>query len=249
MCKPRRALPAMLNSSCRQAGVTLIELMIAGVIGVIVLAALVTVYSTTATHSSRHLQDSHLHQQMHGMLHYMTDDIRRAGYWHFDPDTETPTGNLFQAENNRIRTDAWPGETTGSCILYSYDLDQDGLIGVGRCAGRECAPGTDSDNVEQFGFRLRNRQLQSRYGGHSFQCDTGYWQSLSDPDIEILAIEFIINTHCVNLNAPNSACQANRSSLNIRLVEIYLQAQLQDQPDTRLTLRQPVHVRNDYLVE
>jgi type II secretory pathway component PulJ len=162
---------------------------------------------------------------------------------------QSPVNNPFQTGNNRLRTGEWPQENARSCILYSYDLDEDGRVGIGRCPNTVCAAETDSDNVEQFGFRLRERKLQSRYAGHSFQCDNGNWQAVSDPNIEITALEFTLSTHCVNLRSANADCQPNAPSLNSRSVAIHLQGQLQNQPDTRITVRQSVHIRNDLLVE
>ncbi len=186
----------------RQAGVTLVELMIASSITLFALSALLTVYSATARHSSRQLQQAHLHQQLHATLQLLTRDLRRSGYWHFDPRLHSPVENPFTRPDNRLRIGAYPGEPAGSCILLAYDLDQDGRVGKGH-----------EDTVEQFGYRLRNGLLQSRYGGRSFSCDSGYWQAVTDPSIEISQLTFTQHSNCTNLNDPEQNCAPDDAQL------------------------------------
>ena len=70
----------MLKQHSLQGGMTLIELMIASVIALIALSSVITVYSATANHSSQQLQQAHLHQQLHGLLHLINNDLKRASY-------------------------------------------------------------------------------------------------------------------------------------------------------------------------
>ena len=70
----------MLNRYCLQRGMTLIEVMIAGVIALIALSSVLTVYSATANHSTQQLQQAHLHQQLGGVMHLVSSDLKRAGY-------------------------------------------------------------------------------------------------------------------------------------------------------------------------
>jgi len=230
-----------------QQGVTLIELMIASVISLIILSAILTVYSITARHSSRQLQAAHLHQQLHGLMHLLASDIRRAGYWGFDPALQNPGDNPFQNTANALRIDAYRDEAAGSCIVLAYDLDQDGNVGVGTCGKKACAPETDDDNVEQFGFRLRAGSVQSRYGGAGMSCDSGYWQSLTDSNIEITHLEFTQHASCSNLLKPEHPCAPGMPQLIQQSVEIRLRGRNRDLPGSELDLGLWVRVRNDQL--
>ena len=59
----------MLIRQHRQLGATtLVELMIAAVITLIILSAVLTVYSASARHGSQLLQQAHLHQQLHALI-------------------------------------------------------------------------------------------------------------------------------------------------------------------------------------
>ena len=237
----------MLTLRRRQVGVTLIELMIASVIAMIILSAVLTVYSATSLHSSQHLQRSHLHQQLRSLMHLMSRDLRRAGYWKFDPHLRPPSDNPFQNGINQLRISALTGETPDSCILFSYDLDADGLVGVGQCSGSACGNETDDDNVEQFGFRLRDTRIQSRFGGIGFECDTGYWQTVNDANIEITQLAFIRHLHCLNLFDKEQACSPGTPSLLQQAIELKLSGQIHNQPETVMTLNHWIHIRNDLL--
>lgn len=238
----------MLDRTPRQRGVTLIELMIASAIGLITIAAVITVYAATARHSTEQLQAAHLHQQLFGLLHLIGTDIRRAGYWRFDTSTQSASDNPFMTGENRLRAQAYPDERDNSCILFAYDLDKDGRVGIGRCNSGSCSDGTDADNVEQFGFRLRNFSVQSRYGGNGVACDNGYWQTLNEEDIEITRLSFEILESCVDLINSDSPCTNNSPRLTHRAVSVELAGQLVNKPETMTQLGRWIIVRNDALV-
>ncbi|GMQ88273.1 MAG: hypothetical protein BMS9Abin08_1509 [Gammaproteobacteria bacterium] len=239
----------MLNHHNLQQGMTLVELMIAGVIAMIALSSVLTVYSATATHSSQQLQQAHLHQQLRGMIHLIGNDLKRTGYWSFSPNLLAPSGNPFQTPANRVRIQSYTGQSPDSCILFSYDLDQDGLVGIGRCDGSGCTNQTDDDNVEQFGYRLRDVRIQSRYGGSGFDCESGNWQTVNDPDIEITQLRFAQQSQCLNLIDSNRDCTPESSQLIQGGIKIQLDGQISNKPDTAITLTHWVRIRNDLLRE
>jgi prepilin peptidase dependent protein B len=238
----------MLSPWHTQRGVTLVELMIASVIALIALAALLTAYSATASHSTQYLLKAHLHQQLHSVLHTMVRDIRRTGYWSFDPDLSKATDNPFQDNVNRLQVQSYPGQAPDSCILFAYDLDQDGMVGIGRCDAQTCPAHTDSDNVEQFGFRLRDGLIQARYGGDTLRCDSGHWQAVTDAGIAVTRLNFTQHTVCTNLDDADSECEPHAARILQRLVEIRLSGYQRVQPDRPLTLSAWVRIRNDQVL-
>ncbi|MEA2079585.1 MAG: prepilin-type N-terminal cleavage/methylation domain-containing protein [Pseudomonadota bacterium] len=239
----------MLIHRHKQRGVTLVELMIAGVIALIALPAVLTVYSASARHSAQLLQQAHLHHQLHALMHLISRDLKRAGYWHFDPKLRAPSDNPFQNATNQIRIQAHSGESPDSCVLFSYDLDQDGLVGVGGCDDADCVDETDDDNVEQFGFRLHAARVQSRYGGSGLECESGYWQTVTDPAMEMTQLQFTQQSSCLNLLEADRECTPESPRLIQRAVEIQLSGQLRNRPDTNLAISQWVRIRNDQLRE
>ena len=239
----------MLTHAAKQRGISLVELLIAGVIALIALSAVLTVYSVSARHSSQLLQRAHLHQQLHGLLQLISTDLRRAGYWHFNPARRAPTENPFQDATNQIRVLSYPGESRNSCILFAYDLDQDGLVGVGNCDEPDCGNQTDSDNVEQFGYRLQAGRVQSRYGGSDLSCASGYWQTVNDPSVEITHLKFIPQVRCLNLLESEKACVSEFPHLIQRALQVQIGGHLHEQSDTHTLINRWVRVRNDQLEE
>ena len=237
----------MLSQHHEQHGATLVELMIAGLIALIALSAVVTVYSASARHSAALLQQAQLHQQLHTLMQLMSRDLKRAGYWYFDPGVRPATDNPFQNSTNRLQVQAYPSERPDSCILFAYDLDQDGLVGVGVCSDTDCPDDTDDDNVEQFGFRLRDAKLQARYGGPVLDCEGGYWQTLNDPAIEITGLGFTRHARCLNLRESDRACTADVPQLVQRVLQIQISGQLRNKPDSNRTITRWLRIRNDRL--
>jgi prepilin peptidase dependent protein B len=239
----------MLTVAFEQRGTTLVELMVASAVSLIALSAVLTVYSATTRHSTLQLQAAHLHQQVRGILYLISRDLRRAGYWHFDATQQSAAENPFQNGENSLRSGALPDEAAESCILLAYDLDADGLVGVGQCRNDHCPPLSDDDNVEQFGFRLRNRAVQSRYGGTGLECGSGYWQSLNDAEIEITRLQFELRTHCISLMQAEKPCRTSMPRLVQRVARIAIGARIRNQPETEVSLVQWIAVRNDQLLE
>ena len=232
-----------------QRGITLVELMIAGTIGLIAVSAVITIYQATAASTIRQLETAHLYSTVQGIMDLIRGDLQRAGYWHLYPGKDKLRNNPFLSRRNDTRTGATKGEQADSCILFSYDLDRDGLVGIGRCKNKDCTDGTDADNVEQFGFRLRDAKLQSRYGGTEFGCRSGYWQTVNDPGIEITQLRFTEQRHCLNLRDNDRECRSSDPRLVQRAVAVQLHGQLRNKRDSEITLTQWVRIRNDQLGE
>src|SRR5690606_4366763 len=69
-------------------------------------------------------------------------------------------------------------EVNGNCILYSYDIDEDGGKGTGE--------------FESFGFRLNDGAIEMRTAGDGHACDTGTWQDVTDSSVTITDLTFTL---------------------------------------------------------
>src|SRR5690606_5344104 len=69
-------------------------------------------------------------------------------------------------------------EVNGNCILYSYDIDEDGGKGTGE--------------FESFGFRLNDGAIEMRTAGDGHACDTGTWQDVTDSSVTITSLTFTL---------------------------------------------------------
>jgi prepilin-type N-terminal cleavage/methylation domain-containing protein len=113
-----------MSNKKNQAGLTLIEMMIALVLGLFVTAAIITVFSTNVRSSTENLKMIRLNQELRGTMALMVDELKRAGYSQ-DSDVSDFIDGL-----NRVNS---------TCILYSYDENENG---------------TQESSNERFGFRL-----------------------------------------------------------------------------------------------
>ena len=270
----------MLNKKIEQ-GFTITELLVGLVVGLIVVGGVISVYISTLKTSSATLQSSRLNQEMGAILNIMVNDIRRAGYWG-DVDLVAPETNPFNqvvtatpANTSALRVhsttdngvtyvdrteEATLTNRTGSCIIYTYDVSQDGVL----------------DSSERFGFRWNGQAsdtLMMRTGTATGanDCNSSGWQSVTDTgSIEITTLTFsLANSKCLNATEPDGvdedgggvvdefnefncylaayAPDAGERTMETFQVNITLEANLADDPSVTASMTQSVQVRN-YLV-
>lgn len=229
----------------KQRGFSLTELMIGSTVGLMVIAGAVQMYLLNLRAATDNLRLSRLNQELRATLDLLHNDLRRAGYWSFAPGLDAPADNPFQSDANRLRLDHAPGENDASCILYSYDANADGRVGVGAAG----APGltTSTANLEQFGFRLRDGQVQMRNGGSVFDCRSGSWQAITDPDTEIITLQFTLTATCSNLRDSGTACASGDPALLQRRVAMVIDGRSRSDRRVHQHLTSRVTIANDRL--
>ena len=171
----------LIQRISRQRGVTLIEMMVGIVVGLIVVWGMSTVYVNSARGSRTTTSANALNQDMRAVMDIMVGDIRRAGF----RNSITGVGNNpFTAATTNIIVAA-------NCVLYSYDAG--GAADVANAG------------VDYFGFRLTGNVVQtldptaavaSTAGG----CATdAQWQNLTDERaISVTALTFdTVGTQCL----------------------------------------------------
>lgn len=104
----------------KQIGITLIEMMIAMVLGLLVTGIIVTIFISNVKSSSENIKMIHLNQELRTVMNFMADDLKRAGY-SADPDSSAFMDELDTA--------------TANCILYAYDVDGNGILGANERFG------------------------------------------------------------------------------------------------------------------
>lgn len=135
----------MLNLQARrQSGVSLVELMVGIVVGLIVLLGISSVYVNSARSSRTATAANQLNQDMRAVMDIMVNDLRRAGFW----STAVTGTNPFTAAATNIRITS--PAANNDCILYSYDAPFAG------------APnGAVDTGTDFFGFRLTGGAIQT----------------------------------------------------------------------------------------
>lgn len=157
----------------RQTGFTLIELMIGITVGLIVLAATVSIYMTTVMSNSYIVKSARINHDLESVMNIMISDIRRAGYWGLARARTDGRDNPFNLQT--------PADATtdleipnANCILYTYDANSDGTV----------------DANEYYGFKLVNGALYMRISGattDSTDCSDGTWEEFVYSDLITIA--------------------------------------------------------------
>ena len=251
----------------KQAGMTLIELMIGMLVGLFIVGGVISVYVAVAASSGDTLKQSRLNQEMSAIMNVMSNDIRRAGYWS-DAAGSQPQDNPFAQYNTTANDDSTALEVrdavadvfisdtaSGSSIIYSYDTDEDDSLDAG----------------DRLGFRWRGagNALEMRTGGTiADSCTNGTWVAVNNTNsITINALTFdLANSRCINSSEPDEEedggdagvlddgpeydCyvvtpDADEATTEIREVNIILQAELATDSLVSASMTQTVRVRND----
>ena len=255
-------------------GFTLIELMISLTLGTIVIAGLISVYVSTVVSGYDTIAMSKLSQQTSAIVNIMTSDIRRAGYWGqasisldrnpsinpFSANGVTALGILDTPASDTLITGN--AATTGQCIAYAYDVDDDSVL----------------DNEDIVGFRLSGTMVQMRRLGdignaNHVSCTNGTWEDLSDSDvISIDSLTFSLeDSVCINTREPDGVdndsangiddtaemdCYTNiptAASGDITTetlqITINISSSLVSDSDVKMQMSQVVRVRNDRVRE
>jgi type IV pilus assembly protein PilW len=240
----------MLTIKDRQIGMTLIELMVAILMGLIITAAAISAYISYLNDTRDNLNLINLNQDMRAVMDVMVSDIRRSGFVTSDP--ETNFGCLQRNAFGDIGLFQTGTATAGdSCIVYAYNQDDDMPI---NCTTDN--PFDADENEDHFGFRVNNNAIQMKSGsGSEATCANGAWQSITDPAIsydatftmtadELDITEMFADADGVcNAGEPCVTCEDGNQCLTVREVTITLTGTLND--GTSQTITEQVRVRND----
>lgn len=141
------------QASRRAAGFSLVELMIALVVGLIVLGAVLTFTVTMLRSYSENIRSTRLTQELRTSMNLISRELRRAG---FDSASVTRVLTPSNPSNFNTITD------TGSSVAYQYDRGDGGWGGV---------PAT----TESRGIRLSAGTVQMSAGSG--------WVDVTDPSV------------------------------------------------------------------
>lgn len=225
----------------RQHGLSLVEILVAIVLGLLLVSAVATLLVSHIVEHRRMLAEVRLMQDLRAAADLVTRDLRRAGYWGraeqavADDTQPPPPPNPYAG----VWPDAQAGATTALGYSYSRDDTEDGL----------------ASSNERFGFRLnaRTHVLEMRLGGAAITPDAGdSWQPLTDPNaIQITQFAVTNTQHSVSLleHCPTPVCASGSTTCPPRLQVSVLAVEIgaTDPRDRSLTrvLRTQVHTRND----
>lgn len=190
--------------SYRRPGFTFTELLIATALGLTVVSGATVTYFAGYRGSAGVAGSRKLEQDASALLELMAEDLAKAGYSGHPANIANPAANRFNAMNKTVlevidnMTSNLEVESRGkgSCILYSHDIDEDGVV----------------DSAELLGFRLNGDVLQMRISGATANADNcadgagQNWSDLTDPDfMKVDALVFdLANSECFNVREPDN---------------------------------------------
>lgn len=166
----------MLGLIKQQFGGSLVEMMIAMVLGLSSLSALTFFVGSSVGVNARLLTSSRLNEEVKVISDLLARDISRAG---FDgqtiPQVLEPSLALRPFANS-VMLSAYPGELPNSCILFAYDRNRNGLLDT-------------LDGNENYGYRLHDHAIEMRTDGAG--CTSGGWHDLTDSRVvRIVSLTF-----------------------------------------------------------
>lgn len=262
-----------------QAGFTITELLITTALGLSVIGSILVGYMATYTSSMDTLAASKMNQDLNAVMNLMVTEFRRAGYWANAASASNPTTNVFNQPNGTalevrdnmvsntllvpVGNGTWTnggGITQGSCILYAYDRDEDGVV----------------DTDELGGFRLTAAgAVEMRTAGviaTPNSCANGTWAALTDTDfITVSALTFNLdNAECLNTREPDNVdndangtvdnpeeadcydtplpvAASGDITVETRQIRITLTGNLATDAFVQISLVQDLRVRNDFV--
>lgn len=201
----------------RSRGLSLVELMITITLGLLLMAALTAVFSNTLGVNSRSLKLSQLNEEAVTLMYLIEGDVKRTGYRGDAAELIYDPTNASTAFNNTLTISQLSGEALNSCILFSYDVDGDGV---------------HDGNSENFGYRLSEQKVQRRRD--SATCDEGGWEDLTANDlVTVDALTFTLTEQMIDL-------------VNEQMVSIQLDVSLPSDSEITRTLTNDVVIRNAF---
>jgi prepilin-type N-terminal cleavage/methylation domain-containing protein len=210
----------MLTTPRLQKGLTLIEMMIAMVLGIFVSSVIITVFSTNVRSNVQNMKMIRLNQELRGAMTFMVDELKKAGY------SADPTNPAFMASL----------DVSTSCILYSYDLNNNG----------------SRDADERFGFGLDTGSNQIRWSDNAAKADCPtFGGSITDANMaEITTLDFSFDGSANNNGAEGITALTTSFGVSVYDLTITLTGTI-DLPhdstsnDPRRTITETIRLRND----
>ncbi|MFW5450457.1 MAG: prepilin-type N-terminal cleavage/methylation domain-containing protein [Methylophagaceae bacterium] len=163
-----------MNTPRKQFGLTLIEMMIAMVLGLLVTGTIITIFVSNVKSSVENTKMIHLNQELRTVVGFMADELKRAGY------SAAPTNAEYINDFDSPST---------TCVTYAYDV-----------AGN----GASVANSDRFGFKLNGNTIewgQNRTAKDN--CVSGTWTAITDPqtaDITNFSIDLSTAGSSVTMN-------------------------------------------------
>lgn len=209
----------------KQVGFSLIELMVSMIVGLLILAAVTSIFVSMLNSNNDNLKSMRLNQDLRAAMSLMTRNIRRSGV---NQDSENlPSSGSNQFQGVEICSGTTPDTTvpiTGDRIIFSYD--EAGTVG-----------GTP-DADEWFGYQYNSTDKDIKIGitGPGASCALSNWTSATDnTQVAITNLQFL------ETQIPASFTGGTPE----RQIAVTITGQLVSDASFQRTLTETVYIRNN----
>ena len=185
----------------RQAGASLVELMVGLVVGLVVVLGALAMYVGASKTGRDTVLTNRYNQDLRAVMDIMVSDLRRAGY-SGGPATNT---NIFTAAATDVRIVG----ADRDCILFAYDT---------TWRGAAASAGVVDTGLDFSGFRLNNGVVEAlRSTGmtstNQATCDGLGWEPLNDSRVIVVTdLQFDFGGSSCVVAAPQSYNPASAST-------------------------------------
>lgn len=249
----------------RQQGFSLPELLIVMVLGTLLMSAVINTYLSTLNSTNQNNQQAQLNHNLRASIDLISSELKRAGGIVRPLALNSASftqyaNNPFMMGNNNLTLGGTCAANICDCVTYSYDRNQDGLVGVSPTVGATLQTNEAISAVEQFGFRLNAGALELRRSranitNTGFNCTnaTGSWEDLTEPEVTITDFSLsyvnaagtvIATPEQLDITNTDNTCETGTNCLETRNIAISITGSV---GDYSLTVSSRVRVRNDRL--
>lgn len=215
----------------RQAGLSLVELMVGIAIGLFVVAGATVVVSNQLGDNRRLMLETQIQQDLRAAADLIARDIRRSGYWGSAETGVWHAGAVAVATNPYTELQGVVSGAAASSVQFGYSRGavENNVL---------------DDATERSGFRLSNGAIQMYIGGA--------WQALTDSTtLRVTNFQLTLNSHdidlaCFNACAPGAVACPPRQT--VREIAVVIDGTAVHDPAVRRNARSNVRLRNDVII-
>ena len=238
-----------INRRC-QKGMTLIEMLVAGMISIIAMSAMVVVMANTVGTSSQSIQMARVSNEMRAAMQIMTRELRRANYHSTFMacygDVDCRGSGSLNIEN---RVSEIGINVAEDCMWFWYDRPGNAdLVSAERIAAfRRTTETVDGNPVGKL-------QMTTTFDDTTAVCPTDEWADLTDVNqvnitgftIENDMAGFASYTELINADNATQSVERIRVTMTARITsDASLPGWLQTRADAERTLQNFIRVRNN----
>ncbi|NVK30148.1 MAG: prepilin-type N-terminal cleavage/methylation domain-containing protein [Gammaproteobacteria bacterium] len=220
----------------KQKGITLIELMVGMVLGLLVTGIAIQMYISTLGITKQTTETVRLNQELRAIADLIITDVRRAGYWSGATTGSTNPYSIMVSDNGgggtHLQVFDSPAGGSNNCIVVSYENN------------------TPSPSEHIYGYRVSGAVIQmltvTSYASGSYaDCGdpagysaTGSWVTLSDSRVFSVSPDSLVFT--TNSGGTSWASASSKS------ITVAVKGSAAGDPKISRELLDTVRIRNEY---